>query len=330
MTTEQSSINVFDDIPCLRPYAAKINEHLGGRRSGEGVLFVRERFKAFAHWARQVERQAEFEGRPRMVLQLPVAPADLAAYARWLDEDQGLALSSIRSYMSAIAVLHVAANIFNSAASAEVKVVLTELTHKHADDPLSRARALSDAELGSILSILHIPRRAKGRRTENPEEARLRANVEKALLLSMIEAGMRRSEAADLTWGKVRENEDGSGIIFLPLRWATNQDEIWIDVTEECMQALKEIKPEGADGSSSVFDLSSSQINRRLKRMCEEARIYSGDISGDTPRATLRRKMIDSKASLDEYTRQLRLKSHRWSILRHQGRQPGNKSVEGD
>ena len=87
-----------------------------------------------------------------MVLQLPVAPADLAAYARWLDEDQGLALSSIRSYMSAIAVLHVAANIFNSAASAEVKVVLTELTHKHADDPLSRARALSDAELGSILS----------------------------------------------------------------------------------------------------------------------------------------------------------------------------------
>ena len=141
---------------------------------------------------------------------------------------------------------------------------------------------------------------------------------------------MRRSEAADLTWGKVRENEDGSGTIFLPIRWATNQDEIWIDVTEECMQALKEIKPEGADGSSSVFDLSSSQINRRLKRMCEEARIYSGDISGDTPRATLRRKMIDSKASLDEYTRQLRLKSHRWSILRHQGRQPGNKSVEGD
>ena len=47
MTTEQSSINVFEDIPCLRPYAAKINEHLGGRRSGEGVLFVRERFKAF-------------------------------------------------------------------------------------------------------------------------------------------------------------------------------------------------------------------------------------------------------------------------------------------
>ena len=306
MTTEQSSANIFEDIPCLQPHAARINEHLSDRPKAS-VRAHRERFEGFAEWAREIERQAAFGGCPGRVLQMPIEPRDLAAYARWMDED-GLALSTIRSYVSSIGALHVAAGFRNPVGSYEVRDALYELKERHADDKLQRARALTDDELHSILSVLHLPRRSRGMRRERPEEATKRANVDRAMLLSMIKAGMRRSEAADLTWGKVRRRENGSGMILLPINWDSNQNEIWIGVTERCMQALLETRPADADDGSNVFNLSSSQINRRLKRMCEEAGIDSAHISGNTPRATLHRILVEQKAPDASIKAKLRLK----------------------
>ena len=68
------------------------------------------------------------------------------------------------------------------------------------------------------------------------------------------------------------------------------------------------IKPKDADEDSSVFRLSSSQVSRRLKRMCEEAGIDSKDISGFTPRATLSRVMNEKGVSTDDMRAQLRMK----------------------
>ena len=110
----------------------------------------------------------------------------------------------------------------------------------------------------------------------------------KPCCLTMVEAGMRRSEAANLTWGEVREKEDGSGQVLLPVTWG-GQNEVWVDITKECFEVLMYIKPEGVNDNFSVFNLSNSQIHRRLKRMCEEMGIDSTGISADTPRATLRR-----------------------------------------
>ena len=308
MTTEQMPTNIFEDIPCLRPHADKINEYVSSRRPDKGVLALRDRFEDFAQWAREVEREAERDGHPRTVLQMPIEPWDLAAYAEWLDEERVLAVSSISSYVSALGALHVAAGFLNPTASNEVKGVLSKLRDKRSEDELQRARALSDAELESIFDVLYVRRRTMGRRIERPEEARKRADVDKALLLSMIGAGMRRSEAADLTWSRVHQQENGSGQILLPINWASSRNEIWVDITEECMKALMDIKLESAGASSSVFNLSGSQINRRLKRMCEEAGIDSEDISGYTPRATLRRIMDENQTSVNVYGLQLRLK----------------------
>ena len=307
MTTDQSSANIFDDIPCLRPHAARINQQLSSKRPEASVRAHRERFEGFAEWAQEVERQAELDGHPRTVLQMPVKPWDLAAYTMWMDED-GLALSTISSYVSSIGALHLAAGFLNPTASEEVKGALAKLRAKHADDELQRARALSDAEIEDILSVLRTPRRTRGRRRERPEEARKRADVDKAMLLSMIQAGMRRTEAADLTWASVQQEGDGSGIILLPVDWRGSHYR-GVRVTEECAEALMAIKPEGAPRSSKVFDLSGSQINRRLKRMCEEAGIDSTDISGYTPRATLQRLMVEKKAPVEAIKVQLRLKA---------------------
>ena len=306
MTTERSSVNIFEEIPCLRPRAARIYEYLSSRRSEKSIRALYARFEDFAYWARETEHEAEREGHPRTVLQMPIEPGDLAAYAKWLDEDQRLALSSISSYVSAIGSLHVAAGYLNPTGSDTVKGVLGALRDKHSGDVLRRARALSGDEMKNILSTLPKPRRTRGRRRERPEGARKRASVDKALLLSMIGAGMRRSEVTYLTWGRVVQHPDGLGMILLPVNWRTSY--LWVPVSEECLKALMAIKPADALRNSKVFNLSVSQINRRLKRMCEEAGIDSKDISGDTPRATLQRLMVDNGAPEDAVRAQLRLK----------------------
>ena len=308
MTTKQTSANIFEDIPCLRPYAEKINEHMSSRRPEKSVLALRDRFVAFSRWAQEVERRAERRGKPRTVLQMPIKPRDLADYAEWLDDYRGLALSTIRGYVSALGALNVAAGFLNPIWSEEVKDALAELRVKHAEAKLYRARALSDSESRRILASIYFPRTTRGGKTERPEAAHKRGRRDKALLLTMIEAGMRRSEAANLTWGEVREKEDGIGQILLPVARG-DLNEVWIGVTKECLKELMSIRPEGANDSSSVFNLSSSQINRRLKRMCEEVGIDSAGISADTPRATLRRILDEKPMTLEEYGRRLRLQS---------------------
>ena len=307
MTTERSSVNIFEDIPCLRPYADKIYERVSSERPEKGVLALRDRFEDFAQWAREVEREAELNGHPRTVLQMPIEPRDLAAYAEWLDSERVLAVSSISSYMSALGALHIAAGFVPPTTSAEVKGVLAKLRDKRSEADQQRARALSDDELGRIADVLYVRRRTVGRRIERPEEARKRADFDKALLVTMIQAGMRRAEAADLTWGQVVSLEDGTGAILLPVNWARNDEYHAVGVTAKCMDALRGIRPEDAPHGASVFNLSGSQINKRLKRMCHEAGIDSKDISGHTARATLERLMVDSGAPEDAIKAQLRL-----------------------
>jgi len=278
-----------------------------GKRLDKSVRAHREHFVDFARWARELEREAELQGKPRTVLQMPIDPRDIAAYARWLDDDRGLAMSTIRTYMASIGALHVAANLFNPTSSDAVKSTMAELRNKHAEDELRRARALSDAELESIFNVLYVPRITRGRQTESLEGAHKRADVDKALLLSMVWAGMRRSEAASLPWSRVEHREGGAGMVLLPVDWGSEKYQ-WVPVSEECLEALMAIKPTDAPRDSKVFNLSGSQINRRLKRMCEEAEIDSKDISGDTPRATLQRVMVENNAPVDAVNAQLRLK----------------------
>ena len=343
MISEQSSGVTFEDISCLRPYADKINAYMS-RRPARSVRVCRKQFLDFAQWAQEVERQAERDGNPRTVLKMPIDPADLAAYLGRLSS-RGLKISSIRTYLSSIRTLHVAANVFNPSDSDVVKAAIAELADKHLDDDFLHARAWSVAELDRILAALPARRRTRGNKLESVEGARKRANVDRALLLTMIGAGMRSSEAAELTWDRVRQRQDGAGKVFMPIKWrddrgvwiAVNENFLlaltviltedadwlsgifhpsgeWLLIDEKCLQALAAILPAGgADRNSRVFNLSGSQIRRRLKRMSEEAGIDSKDIGGYTPRATLYRLLLARGTPMDEIKFQLRLRTERLS-----------------
>ena len=126
---------------------------------------------------------------------------------------------------------------------------------------------------------------------ETEQQADERAALDSALLLTMVEAGLRRGEAASLTWWDVSIRSSGPRYADHPqsppvyVRIRPSKSEAWrmFRLTEDCGQALRAIQPEGVDRRERVFGLSDSQIVRRLKAMCEAAGVNSANVSGNTP-----------------------------------------------
>ena len=301
MADGQVSAEMFQLVPCLREKARDIAKFLDARGSDESARAVRDRFVAFATWAQEVE----FE-QGRQVLKLPVDAADLVCYAEWLHHE-GKAMSTISSYLSAIGTLHTAAGMLRPTDDIRVRDILTKLRMEHANDEPHRARSLTVSELARIVSKLHTPRNLRRWEIETTAEAHERASLDLAMLLTMTQAGMRRAEAVNLVWGDIREESDGSGRVVLPTTWSPS-GETPVFISERCLRILKAIRPDDADDSSSVFNLSGSQIANRLKRMCKEAGIDPKNVSGHTPRATLRRLVMESGAPAGMIQWQLRLK----------------------
>ena len=88
-----------------------------------------------------------------------------------------------------------------------------------------------------------------------------------ALVAVLPDAGLRRSEAASLTWGDVQHWDDGSGRITV-IRSKTDAEAqgAVVAITPAAMQALDMIRPVGVGSEERVFGLSESQIARRVKQ----------------------------------------------------------------
>ena len=93
-----------------------------------------------------------------------------------------------------------------------------------------------------------------------------------ALVAALSDAGLRRSEAAALTWGDVQRWDDGSGRITV-IRSKTDVETqgALVAITPAAMQALDAIRPAGVGGEVRVFGLSESQIARRIKSIARAA-----------------------------------------------------------
>ena len=101
-----------------------------------------------------------------------------------------------------------------------------------------------------------------------------RARFELALVAVLSDGGLRRSEAAALTWGDVQRWDDGSGRITV-VRSKTDVEAqgATVAVTPVAMKALW--KPSGRRALASeekVFGLSESQIARRVKAIARGRR----------------------------------------------------------
>ena len=127
---------------------------------------------------------------------------------------------------------------------------------------------------------------------------------------ALSNAGLRRSEAADLTWGDVQRWDDGSGRITV-VRSKTDVEAAGavVAITPTAMKALYAIRPAGAGGEVKVFGLSESQIARRVKVIAKAAGLADWEFfSGHSGRVGMARRMAQNGAPTHEIERQGRWK----------------------
>ena len=93
-----------------------------------------------------------------------------------------------------------------------------------------------------------------------------------ALVAVLSDGGLRRSEAAALTWGDVERWADGSGrITVVSSKTDVAAQGAVVAITPTAMKALDAIRPVGVAREEKVFGLSASQIARRVKAAAKAA-----------------------------------------------------------
>ena len=132
------------------------------------------------------------------------------------------------------------------------------------------------------------------------------ATTRKVLVDTMLTAlGLRRSEAAALTWDDVQRCDDGSGRITV-VRSKTDAEAqgTTMAITPAAMDALIAIRPVGAGGDVRVFGLSESQITRRVKAIAKAAGLENWEFfSVHKGRIGMTRRMVHNGAPTHEIER---------------------------
>ena len=178
---------------------------------------------------------------------------------------------------------------------------------------LAKPQRQSGALTADVLAVIRLtaPKpRARGRGIETPEQAAERARFDLALVAVLSDGGLRRSEAADLTWGDVQRWDDGSGRITV-IRSKTDVEAqgAVVAITPAAMKTLDSIRPEGVGSEVKVFGLSESQIARRVKVIAKAAGLADWEFfSGHSGRVGMARRMAQNGAPTHEIERQGRWK----------------------
>ena len=238
---------------------------------------------------------------------LPAEPLTLARYLA-VRAGSGAAVATLRLASSAIAKAHELAGHESPGRDRGVREALKGWGRRLAR-PQRQAGALT-ADTLAVIRLTAPKPRARGRGFETAEQAAARARFDLALVAALSDGGLRRSEAAALTWGDVQRWDDGSGRITV-VRSKTDVEAqgAVVAITPAAMKALDAIRPAGVDGSQKVFGLSESQIARRVKVIARAAGLADWEFfSGHSGRVGMARRMAQKGAPTHEIERQGRWK----------------------
>ena len=225
---------------------------------------------------------------------MPAMPETVANYLAMLAEE-GKSVATIRLAAAAISAAHRAAgDVDNPCVSPVVKMALKDISRQHRQAQ-AQAAALDAAALDAIRATAMLPRTGRRGVPETPDYAAIRGQVDIALCCVLSDAGLRRSEAAALTWEDVEIAAAGSGRIRITHSKTEQEGAVEvIAVTRSTVQALEAIR-NGAGYDSSVFGMSESTIARRVKSAAAVAGL--GDqFSGHSGRVGLAQRMTAAGA----------------------------------
>ena len=237
-------------------------------------------------------------------------PAEPLTVARYLAHraGSGATIATLRLAASAISKAHEWAKLESPCRDPGVRAALKGWGRRLAK-PQRQSGALT-ADVLAVIRLTAVQPRARGRGIETPEQAAERARLDLALVAALSDAGLRRSEAAALTWGDVVRWDDGSGRVTV-VRSKTDVEAqgAVVAITPVAMQALDAIRPAGVDAGEKVFGLSESQIARRVKAIAKAAGLPDWEFfSGHSGRVGMARRMAQNGAPTHEIERQGRWK----------------------
>ena len=238
---------------------------------------------------------------------MPAEPLTVARYLA-VRAGSGASIATLRLATSAIAKVHEWAGHDSPGRDRGVREALKGWGRRLAR-PQRQAGALT-ADVLAVIRLTAPKPRARGRGFETPEQAAERARFDLALVAVLSDGGLRRSEAAALTWGDAQRWDDGSGRITV-IRSKTDAEAqgAVVAITPAAMKALDAIRPAGVGGAVKMFGLSESQIARRVKVIAKAAGLADWEFfSGHSGRVGMARRMAQNGAPTHEIERQGRWK----------------------
>ena len=225
---------------------------------------------------------------------MPAAPQDVALYLGHLAAD-GKAMATISQARAAISHAHAAAGISQNENPARHPVVAETIKGWRNVAPApAQVDALTTPALARIRETARLPRRGRGGNIESPAMAQARGAVDLAIVGVMSDGGLRRSEAAALTWGDVEYYPDGTARITI--QKSKNQPEpATVAVTETTARALREIQPGDAEPAALVFGLTAETLANRVRAAARDAGLGDG-YNGHSGRIGMARRMVAAGA----------------------------------
>ena len=203
MTTVTTGYHIVPQAPASLPDRRAADQ--GVAESLESVLSDNTRrvygtqWRIFEGWCDEVGLQP-----------LPAEPLTVARYLA-ARANAGTAVATLRLATSAISKAHEWAKLESPYRDPGVRASLKGWGRRLAK-PQRQSGALT-ADVLAVIRLTAVQPRRGGRGFETPEQAAERAKLDLALLAALSDAGLRRSEAAALTWGDVQRWDDGSGRI---------------------------------------------------------------------------------------------------------------------
>ena len=179
---------------------------------------------------------------------LPAAPEAVAAYLAARAE-QGVSASTLNAARAAIGAVHRDAGEPDPTAHDVVRRALKGLRRQAAGRGPGQAEAITADDFAAVLATACNPRKT-GRGVESSGAAEARGLVDRAIAALLFQGGLRRSEAAALTWRDVELASDGTGVLVRigcnGKRSKTDQEGTAADVRylkEGAARAVLELRP---------------------------------------------------------------------------------------
>ena len=219
----------------------------------------------------------------------------------------GVGISSLRLTVAALRKVQALIGVEPTANDQVVTDTISGLARQAAGP--RQAYALTAEALAVVTATACRPRVGRGGKLERPGQARRRGLVDIALCRVLSDAGLRRSEAAALTWDDVARWDDGSGRLTVG-RSKTDGEARTVYLTPASVEALGAIRPLDAHGEASVFGLSAASISRRIRAAAAVAGLGQG-FSGHSGRVGMARRMAAAGAPTHEIMAQGRWKTAR-------------------